>query len=396
MSRVLIGVTGGIAAYKAVELVSTLRKRGDELKVIMTENATKFVSPVTFAGVGKCDVYVNAFEVQSGTIVHTTISQWADVMVVTPLSANTIAKLRFGIADNLLTMTALAFEGKKIAVPSMNTRMYDNPATVENLSVMKARGWMVIEPDVGHLADGEYGKGRYPQTEAIVLEIDRALRPHDLEGFNILVSAGPTREALDPVRYISNRSSGKMGYEIARAAWLRGATVKLISGPVCLPIPYGIETINVESAREMRNAVLEYLPWASIVIMSAAVADYRPTTFSERKIKKSEEEMHLSLARTDDILSEINEKKTEQHFIVAFAAETENLIANASEKMERKGVDVIVANDVSRKDIGFGSDFNEATILCKDGKVIHLERETKRSIAHKILDIVKSQRVKKS
>jgi phosphopantothenoylcysteine decarboxylase/phosphopantothenate--cysteine ligase len=396
MSKILLGVSGGIAAYKSLEVVSKLRKRGEEIKIIMTEEATKFVAPLTFAGVGNCPVYVDAFKTIDGKIIHTTVSQWADVMIVAPLTANSAAKIRCGIADNLLTMTALAFDGPKIAVPSMNVRMYENPITLRNLSDLKKYGWNIVEPASGHLADGEYGRGRYPDTSIVLFEIDRMLSPHDYENVNVLVTAGPTREAIDPVRYVTNRSSGKMGYELATAARMRNANVKLISGPVYLKTPYGVERLNIESAQEMKEAVLDNLKWADVIIMAAAVADYKPANVSPKKIKKNSDELNLELVKTDDILKEISKARSSRHFIVGFAAETDDLIENAKKKLKEKSLDMIVANDVSRKDIGFDSAFNEVKILRKDGKIIHLQRNEKRLIAHNILDIIKSQRVKKS
>ena len=394
MSNVLLAVTGGIAAYKTLEVVSVLRKRGEKIKVIMTEEATKFVAPLTFAGVGNCPVYVDAFKTERGEIIHTTISQWADLLVISPLTANTAAKLHYGIADNLVTMTALAFNGPKIAVPSMNVRMYESPATIRNISALREDGWSVVEPASGHLADGEYGKGRYPDVSDVISEIDRMLNPDDYEDVNVLVSAGPTREAIDPVRYITNRSSGKMGYELAKAARARNANVKLVSGPVSLKAPYGVETINVESAREMKEAMLNNLNWADVIIMSAAVADYKPAELSSQKIKKTADELNLKLVKTDDILLEISKNKLPNHFVVGFAAETQELMENAKKKLQEKSLDMIVANDVSRKDIGFDSAFNEVKVICKNGEIIPLQRNEKRFIAHNILDIVKSHRIK--
>ncbi len=394
MSNLLVGVTGGIAAYKTLEVVSILRKRGENIKVIMTKEATKFVAPLTFAGIGNCPVYLDAFETIEGKIIHTTISQWADLLVISPLTANTAAKLHFGMADDLLTMTSLAFSGPKIAVPSMNVRMYENIVTVRNIKALREEGWEIVEPASGHLADGEYGKGRYPDVDDVIFEIYRMLTPHDYEGVKVLVTAGPTREAIDPVRYITNRSSGKMGHELAKAARLRNADVKLISGPANMKPIRGVERINVENASEMKEAVLENLDWADVVVMAAAVADYKPARVLSEKMKKTNDELELKLVRTPDILKEISKRRRPEQFIVGFAAETQNLLKNAMKKLQDKHLDMIVANDVSRKDIGFDSEFNEVKIICKDGKVIPLKRNEKSLIAHNILDIVKSHRVK--
>lgn len=394
MSKILLCVTGGVAAYKAIDLVSSMRKRGEEVRILMTESATRFVSPMSFSSVGAFPVYTNAFEVNDGMILHTTLSSWGNILIVAPMTANTAAKIANGIADNLVTMAALAFEGPKIGVPSMNVRMYENPITTENLSKLSKLGWHILEPATGHLADGEYGKGRYPDNEQILSEIDTVLGPNDYKDVNVLVTAGPTREPIDPVRYITNRSSGKMGYEIAKAAKIRGANVILISGPVALSVPYGVERKNVQTAEEMKNAVLERMDWADIIIMAAAVADYRPSAILNQKIKKHTNELDIHLVKTEDILEEVSKTRKLNQFVVGFAAETENLLENARYKMQSKKLDMIVANDVSHSNIGFDSDYNEVTILCGNDNVIHIGQNKKSYIAQNILDIIKSHRVK--
>ncbi len=394
MPKILLCVTGGIAAYKVIDLVSSMRKRGDEVRILMTESATRFVSPISFSSVGAFPVYTDAFDVNNGMILHTTLSLWGNILVVAPMTANTAAKIANGIADNLVTMAALAFKGPKIGVPSMNVRMYENPITVENLLKLSKSGWHILEPATGHLADGEYGKGRYPDNEQILFEIDRLLGPNDYKDVNVLVTAGPTREPIDPVRYITNRSSGKMGYEIAKAAKIRGANVILISGPAALSVPYGVERQNVQTAEEMRNAVLERMNWADIIIMAAAVADYKPSAVLNQKIKKRVDEMDIHLVKTKDILEEVSRIRKPNQFVVGFAAETENLLENARYKMESKKLDMIVANDVSHSNVGFDSSYNEVTILCGNNDVIHIERNKKSYIAQNILDIIKSHRVK--
>ncbi len=394
MSKILLCVTGGVAAYKVVELASLMRKRGDDVRILMTKSAIRFVSPLTFSAVGNFPVYTDAFDVNDGTILHTNLSSWGDILIVAPMTANTAAKIANGMADNLVTMTTLAFTGPKIGVPSMNVRMYENPITAENLSKLSKSGWHIVEPESGHLADGERGKGRYPDNEKILFEIDTVLEPNDFKGLNVLVSAGPTIEPIDPVRYITNRSSGKMGYEIARAAKMRGANVALISGPVDLPVPYGVDGEFVQTADEMKNAILRRLSWSNIVIMAAAVADYKPSKALSQKLKKHANEINLHMVKNVDILEEISKIRRDDQFIVGFAAETENLMENSRHKMKSKKLDMIVANDVSHSDIGFGSDYNEVTIFCKDDNVIRIGRNKKSYVAHNILDIIKSHRVK--
>jgi|UniRef100_A0A7V3RDG6 phosphopantothenoylcysteine decarboxylase/phosphopantothenate--cysteine ligase len=392
--KVLLGISGGIAVYKALDIVSTLRKRRDEIKVLMTENATKFVSPLTFSSVGNTEVFVNAFEFKE-FIPHTALSSWADILIVAPATANTIAKLAYGIADNIVTMTSLAFNGPKLIVPSMNVRMYENPVTMENMAKLSKLGWKIIEPDTGHLADGEYGKGRYPSNERIIFEIDNEFSKKDLSALRILVSAGPTREAIDPVRYITNRSSGKMGYAIARAAIMRGAEVDLVSGPVNLEVPFGVKKYDVESAEEMGKAIFELSKKVDLIIMSAAVADYKPSKIEPQKIKKVSDELDLHLTRTVDILDELSKIKKPDQFIVGFAAETENIVENSKRKLESKKIDMIIANDVSRKDIGFDSNYDEVDVFFKEAQPVHIDRMDKNSLANKLLDLIVEQRCKR-
>ncbi len=392
--KVLLGITGAIAAYKAVDIVSVLRKREDEIKIMMTENAMKFVSPLTFSSVGNAKVYTDSFDFKE-SIPHTTLSAWADILVIAPATANTIAKLANGFADNIVTMTALAFTRSKIIMPSMNVRMYENAVTFENISKLSKLGWEVVEPDTGHLADGEYGKGRYPGTEKIIFEIDRLTSKKDLGGLKILVTAGPTQEIIDPVRYVTNRSSGKMGYAIAKAATLRGAAVDLVSGPVNIAAPFRVKKYDVKSAQEMAGLTLDLSKNADIIIMAAAVADYRPDKIEDQKIKKSANVLDLHLVKTVDILSELSKFKREDQFLAGFAAETENIFENAERKLKSKKVDMIVANDVSRKDIGFESDFNEATIFLKDEEPIHIDRMSKDSLANRLLDTIVEHKFKK-
>ncbi len=392
--KVLLAVTGGIAAYKAVELVSILRKRKDEIKVLMTESATKFVSPLTFSAVGNAEVYTDEFEYR-GLISHTGLSAWAEIMVIAPATANTMAKIANGMADNVVTASALAFKGPKILVPSMNVRMYENQITQDNLEKLSNYGWTIVEPESGHLADGEEGKGRYPDNSRIIFEMENLTTKKDMKGLRVLVTAGPTREAIDPVRYISNRSSGKMGYEIAKMAVLRGATVDLVSGPVNIPAPFKVKRYEVESVQEMAQRVLDLLENEDVVVMAAAVSDYKPEKALDQKIKKVSDELNLKLVKTTDILLEVSKKKRPDQFVVGFAAETQNLVENAKQKFESKSLDMIVANDVSRNDIGFESDYNEVFIISRTSDLVHLEKMTKKEIANSLLDMIVTQKSNK-
>jgi len=385
--RVLLCVTGGIALYKAVGLASSLRKLGVELKVAMTPAATKLVSPVTFSSVSGASVYVDEFSAHSGWIPHTELSRWADVLVVAPATANTVAKIAMGIADNLVTLIAMAFQKEaKVIVPTMNVRMYSNPVVEENLERLKARGWTVVEPVEGSLACGEVGKGRYPDNEIIVDAIAASLLPKKFRGKKVLVTAGPTREHIDPVRFISNRSSGKMGYALAKAARWYGSDVVLVSGPTHLPTPWGVKLIRVETANQMYEETMKHFKGSHIVLMAAAVADYAVGEPVSKKIKKGPERLVLELQRTVDILEEMGNQKGSQ-VLVGFSAETHDLEENAREKLRKKRLDAIVANDVSRPDVGFESDENEVVILTED-EVLTIEKMPKIDLALAILDFL--------
>jgi len=381
--NILLGVSSGIAIYKAVDLASKIRKEGWNLKVIMTENATKLISPVVFSSVGNCEVYTDTYEIEKGWIIHTEVSKWADIFVIAPATANTIAKIAHGFADNLLTTTALAFSKEnKVIVPTMNTRMYENEITTENIEKIKTLGWKVIEPEAGHLACGDVGKGRYPENEKIIEFLKIISEDKPLSGKKVLVTAGPTREAIDPVRYISNHSSGKMGYSIAKMAKRLGAEVCLITGPTCLQYPYYVDsTISVESAKDMFNAVLENYNKYDILIMCAAVADYAPIESAKEKIKKTDEKFILELSKTPDILDYIGHNKKDNQIVVGFAAETQNIIENGYEKLIRKNADVIVANDAK---IAMGSDNNQVYLIFKDKATVVLEG-SKEEVAKELL-----------
>ncbi len=382
--KILVGVTGCIALYKVAELVSSLRKSGNELKIVMTQSAQRLVSKDLFSAVGNCEVYTDsdAFEIKNGFIPHTELSKWPDVLVIAPATANTIAKIAHGIADNLLTMICLAYSGdKKLLVPAMNYRMYENAATQSNLQVLRDRGWWVLEPSIGHLACGEFGKGRYPENEIVQEAIEILGSEKLLRGMKLLVTAGPTWESIDPVRIISNRSSGKMGYEIAKVAVRLGASVTLISGPTCLKTPHFVdEVVKVESAQQMFDAVIQRLEQMNAVIMAAAVADYTPVSASESKIKKDSQQLSISLKKTIDILKHIGEQKKDK-ILVGFAVETDFLEEYAKEKLVKKNLDMIVANKVQ----AMGSDQNDVIIFKKDGTVKRVGPDEKSRIALAIL-----------
>ncbi|ABV34180.1 MULTISPECIES: bifunctional phosphopantothenoylcysteine decarboxylase/phosphopantothenate--cysteine ligase CoaBC [Pseudothermotoga] len=382
--KILIGATGCIAIYKVVGLVSSLRKAGHELKIIMTESAQKLVSKTLFSAVGNCEVYTDedSFDVRNGWIPHTELSKWPDILVVAPATANTIAKLANGFADNLLTMVCLAYEkDRKLLIPAMNYRMYENQVTQYNLQAMKQRGWWVLEPSVGHLACGESGRGRYPENEIVQEAIYVLASEKPLKGMNLLITAGPTWESIDPVRVLSNRSSGKMGYELAKVAVRLGANVTLVSGPTSLVAPYFVEDfVKVESADQMYREVEKRFNRSDGVIMAAAVADYSPTKKSDIKIKKGADKLNISFKKTVDILGELGRKKGEK-ILVGFAVESQSLEDYAIEKLKRKNLDMIVANQVD----AMGSDKNTVLIIKKDGTLKRVGPDEKERIALAVL-----------
>lgn len=382
--KILVGITGCIALYKAAELVSSLRKSGNELKIVMTQSAQRLVSKDLFSSVGNCEVYTDsdAFEIKNGFIPHTELSKWPDVLVIAPATANTIAKIAHGIADNLLTMVCLAYAGeKKLLVPAMNYRMYENAATQSNLEILRDRGWWILEPSIGHLACGEFGKGRYPENEVVQEAIEILGSEKPLKGMKLLVTAGPTWESIDPVRIISNRSSGKMGYEIAKVAVRLGASVTLISGPTCLKTPYFVEeVVKVESAQQMFDAVVQRFERMHAVVMAAAVADYTPVSVSESKTKKDSQQLSVPLKRTIDILKYIGDQKKDK-ILVGFAVETDSLEEYAKKKLMTKNLDMIVANEAQ----AMGSDQNSVIILKRDGTVKRVGPDEKSRIALAIL-----------
>lgn len=390
--HVVLGVTGGIAAYKAVEIVSRLKKAGAHVHVIMTRGAQNFVTELTFREMSGAPVVTDMWaKVTQYQVEHIALARLADLVLVAPATANFLAKASYGMADDMLTTTLLATRAPVFFAPAMNTAMYEHPATQENLARLKARGVHIIEPASGSLACGTSGKGRLPEPVDIVAALTAFLAAaepvQDLAGRHVLVTAGGTREPLDPVRYLGNRSTGKMGFAVAAAALARGAHVTLVAGPGSLPVPEGVDCVRVETALEMREAVLRAFDAVDAVIKAAAVADYRPKERAGQKIKKQEGSLTLELVRNPDILRELGEKKTHQ-LLVGFAAETEHVLDYARAKLEKKNLDFIVANDVSRKDAGFSADTNCVTILARDGACTEYPLMGKRQLADVILDHV--------
>lgn len=387
--KIVLGVTGGIAVYKAVDLVSRLRKQRAEVKVVMTEAATKFVSPLTFREISANPVVVSMWEeIHEYSIEHIALAAWADLFVIAPATANMIGKMAAGIADDMLSTTVMATTAPVLVCPAMNSNMYLNAATQQNLATLKARGAFLLEPGYGLMACGTTGPGRLPEPAEIVTTIEAHFaRTLDMNGKRVLVTAGGTREAIDPVRYIGNRSSGKMGYAIAEAAVARGAAVTLVS-TAALPSPAGVNVVKVESAEEMRQAVLAAYDAADIVVKAAAVADYRPTIVADKKIKKAaEDSLTIVLQRNPDILQELGSRKKSQ-FLVGFAAETHDLEAYAKEKIAKKNLDMIVANDVTAAGAGFGTETNIVKFLFPDGSKTELSCLPKRAVADKLFDAV--------
>lgn len=384
--NVVLGVTGGIACYKALELVRLLVQDSCNVRVVMTREATEFVAPLSFQTLSGAPVGTDLFSLtQESEIGHINLADSADVLVIAPATANLIAKLAAGIADDLLTTVVLATQAPLLVVPSMNVHMLAHPMVQANIAKLRSAGYHVMEAAAGYLACGYEGKGRLPEPPAIVEEIRRLLRPKDMSGEKIVVTAGPSREPLDPVRYISNRSSGKMGYALARAAARRGAKVTLVSGPTALAAPEGVTTVPVVTAEEMRAAVLAEFDSATAVLMAAAVADYRPRSTSGRKMKRGDGNRRVELVPNPDIVAELTARKRRQ-VVVGFAAETESLVENARQKLHRKNLDLVVANDVTQEDSGFDVDTNAVTLLDRDGTVTPLPVMSKDAVADRICD----------
>lgn len=383
--HIVVGVTAGIAAYKAVDLVSRLYKAGAEVKVVMTRNATKFVSPLVFGEISKHKVAVEMFEnVQDWNVEHIAYATWADAYVIAPATANMIAKMAYGIADDMLSTQLLATTAPVFVCPAMNSNMYTHPTVQENLSILRGRGVHVLEPDSGLLACGVEGKGRLPDPQKIMDWVDFHLGKTELlQGKTVIVSAGGTQEAIDPVRYITNRSSGKMGYAVALKAAQAGAKTILVSAPTDLAVPIGVERIIVCSATEMKEAIDSHYDSADAVIMAAAVADYRVAEVADNKIKK-QETMTLELVKNPDILASLGERKQQQK-LIGFAAETQDVITYGKEKVRKKNLDMLVANDVSKSNAGFDVDTNEVTFIYPGDQIVSLPNMSKLDVAERII-----------
>jgi len=380
----VLGITGSIAAYKAAEIASQLTQAGAKVNVILTEEAVQFISPVTFRAITGRPVVTEMFDLASEfSIEHVSLAKAADIVVIAPATANIIAKLAAGIADDMLCCTVLATKAPVVIAPAMETNMYNNPVTQDNLHKLKVRNFVIIGPTTGWLASGKKGLGRLADINDIIGGIRQVLeRSGDLAAKHIVVTAGGTQEPIDPVRYISNRSSGKMGYALAEAARDRGAKVTLVTAPASLPEPVGVNVVKVSTAKEMNRAVEKATRQADALVMAAAVADYRPTKAAKDKIKKGEAGLTLKLECTPDILGSVK-----GNFIkVGFAAESSNLVENAKQKLKKKGLDVIVANDITASDSGFGADTNRVTIIDRTGKIDNLPLLTKREVAERVLD----------
>jgi phosphopantothenoylcysteine decarboxylase/phosphopantothenate--cysteine ligase len=390
--NVVLGVGGGIAAYKAAELVRLLQERGFSVQVVMTAAAQEFVRPLTFAALTGRKVITEMFassggdEVLASAVEHIRVAEEHEMMIVAPATADLVARFAHGLANDFLTTLYLAFTGPVVLAPAMNSHMWLHPATQANIRLLRERGHTVMEPEEGPLACGMTGPGRLPEPQRIAAVVHAlAGKQRDLEGETVLVTAGPTEEPIDPVRFISNRSSGKMGYALAQAAAARGARVILVSGPVNLIEPYGVRVVRVRTAREMRKAVLEHLEEATIIVKAAAVADYHVARVPEHKIKKTAMRLSLELEPTPDILAEVGQKKGDR-LLIGFAAETENLVAEARRKLESKNCDMVVANLVGPEQTGFGADDNEVTLVMRTGEVVRLPRASKLEVAGAIFD----------
>ena len=386
--HIVLGVTGSIAAFKIASLASMLKKQKADVTVIMTQNAVNFINPITFESLTGNKCLVDTFDRNfQHKVEHISLAKQTDVFLVAPASANVIAKAAHGIADDMLTTTLLACRCPKIFAPAMNTRMYQNPIVQDNMKILENYGMEVVTPALGYLACGDTGEGNMPDPEVLFESIVKALAPKDMSGIKVLVTAGPTREKIDPVRYITNHSSGKMGYAIARAAMLRGADVTLVTGKTDLTPPMGVNTVKIISAADMAQAVKECAGEQDIIIKAAAVADYRPKYTSDEKMKKKDEDMCIELERTQDILGFLGAHKKEGQFLCGFSMETENMIENSRKKLEKKNLDLIVANNLKEQGAGFGTDTNIVTLLSKED-TIQLPIMSKEEVADRLLDYI--------
>ena len=390
---VLLGITGGIAAYKMANVVSALRKTGAEVHCILTQNATQFITPLTFETLSNNRCIVDTFDRNfQYDVAHVSLAKKADVILIAPATANVIAKLAHGLADDMLTTTVLASRCPKLIAPAMNTAMLENPATQENLATLRRYGFTVIEPATGMLACKDVGSGKLPEPEVLCEEIYRVIaREKDLQGLHITVTAGPTQESLDPVRFLTNHSSGKMGYAIAREAMLRGADVTLISGPVALKAPLGVKLVNITTAQEMLEGVQAALPQTDVLVMAAAVADYRPAVVADQKMKKGEGDMSIPLERTGDVLGWVAQNRHPGLFVCGFSMETEHMLENSQKKRTKKKLDMIVANNLKTQGAGFGVETNVVTLITQDW-VEELPLLGKDEVAGKLLTAIAAQR----
>lgn len=390
--NIVIGVTGGIAVYKSLDVISKLKKKDFQIKVIMTKAAAEFVTPLSFQTLSQNIVNIDMFcEPEAWDIQHISLAKEADLMAIIPATANIIGKVSNGIADDLLTTTIMATKAPVVFAPAMNTNMYNNPIVQDNINRLRKLGYEFIEPSTGKLACGDVGTGKLENTDSIVQVIENMLYDiKDLRGKKVVVTAGPTREDLDPVRYITNKSSGKMGYAVAEEARDRGAEVTLISGPTNIEVPFGVNFIGVSTNEEMLNAVLKDFDKQDIIVKAAAVCDYKPKIYSDKKIKKNENEFLLPLVKDIDILKRLGQLKDKQ-ILVGFAAESNDLLENAEKKLKAKNLDYIVANDITGSDIGFSSDDNKVTILFNNGDKVSLDKMNKRQVARRIFDIIMSR-----
>ncbi len=389
---VVLGVTGSIAAYKMANVASMLVKRGCEVHVVMTKNATHFINPIAFESLTNTKCLVETFDRNfQFHVAHVSLTDKADLMLIAPASANVIGKIAGGIADDMLTTTVMACQKPVLIAPAMNTKMYENPILQDNLEKLRGYGYEIIEPASGHLACGTSGAGKMPAEEVLVAHIERRISMEkDLEGKKVLVTAGPTIEAIDPVRYISNHSSGKMGYEIAKAAMLRGADVTLVSGQTSLTPPMFVDTIPVKSAADMYEAVMEKKDEQDIIIKAAAVADYTPSHVSQEKMKKKDGEMSIELTRTKDILKTLGEQRCDDQFLCGFSMETQNMLENSRAKLKKKQIDMIVANNLKEKGAGFQTDTNIVTFITENEEV-PLPMMTKEEVANALLDFIRGK-----
>ena len=394
--QIVLCVTGGIAAYKAADLTSRLRKLGAQVYIIMTESATHFITPLTLEVLSEHRVVTDMFDrTFTWEVEHISLAKRADVFVIAPATANIIGKAAHGIADDMVSTTLMATKAPMVIAPAMNTNMSENPVVQANIAALKQKGVRFVEPASGRLACGDTGKGKLADPAEIVQAIEAAATPQDLSGLSVLVTAGPTREAMDPVRFISNHSTGKMGYAIAHRAQMRGAKVTLVSGPVSLDAPAGVAVVPVTSALQMRDAVLSRLPEQDWVIKAAAVGDYRPEVQAENKLKKKADEMSVALVKNPDILREIGEKKQKSQTVCGFSMETQNLLENSRAKLEAKTCDMLVANNLTTAGAGFAHDTNVATLLYRDGTAEALNLMQKESLADIVLDRMLALHTKK-